>query len=258
MSHTDAPPILSVEELERYDRQLMLDEIGPSGQAQLKMAKVLIVGAGGLGSTIALQLAAAGVGNLVIIDHDRVSLSNLNRQILHAMPDLDKFKVDSAKETLGQLNPHVHIETVTDSINEQNAAQLAAGCDLIIDALDNLPTRMILNLLAIDLKIPFVHGAVNGFDGRALTILPGKSACLQCMQRGPSKPAEAKFPVLGAAPALIGAVQATEAIKCLLGIGEPLAGRLIQYDGLAMAWKEYHVKMNPNCSHCSHLQHKEK
>lgn len=255
------PPLstrLSTDELERYDRQLLLDEIGPSGQVKLKNAKVLIVGAGGLGSTISLQLAAAGVGTLRIIDHDRVSLSNLNRQILHTVSDLDKFKVDSAEETLQRLNPHIRIETVIDSIRQQNATQLADGCNLIIDALDNLPTRMILNKVAIDLNIPFVHGAINGFEGRVLTVLPGKSACLQCMMHRPVKSAEAKFPVLGVAPALIGALQATEAIKCLLLIGAPLAGRLIQYDGLAMTWNEYNVKMNPNCSHCSHLQHKEK
>jgi len=248
--------MLTVAELERYDRQILLDEIGPTGQEKLKQAKVFICGAGGLGSPAALYLVAAGIGALKIIDHDRVSLSNLNRQILHGDSDVDRFKVNSARDCLKRLNPRVTIETRTETLTADNAAGLVAGSDVIIDALDNLDTRSILNRAAMNLCIPLIHGAVNGFEGRALTILPGRSACLRCMHTGPLPPS-GKFPIIGVTPAVIGAIQATEAIKLLLGIGDLLLDRLIVYDGLTLRWTEFKVKMNPDCDHCGHLQQKE-
>ena len=245
--------MLSKNELERYDRQMLLDEIGQRGQELLKQAKVLIAGAGGLGSPSALYLAAAGVGTLKIIDNDRVALSNLNRQILHGDDDIDRLKVDSARDRLVGLNSHITVETVNDSITAENAMALASGCDIMVDALDNIETRFILNRTAVTLRIPFIHGAVSGFEGRAMTILPGESACLRCMHRGPA-PAPEKFPVIGVAPGVIGAIQATEAIKVLLNIGRPLLNRLMVYDGYNLTCREFRIKKNPQCDHCGQLQ----
>jgi adenylyltransferase/sulfurtransferase len=251
--------MLTIFELEKYDRQIMLEEIGPAGQEKLKQAKVFISGAGGLGSAAAFYLVAAGIGTVKIIDHDRVALSNLNRQILHGDPDVGRFKVDSAREYLLRLNPLVTVETGTETITDDNAAGLVAGSDVIIDALDNLPTRYILNRTAVNQLIPFIHGAVNGFEGRVFTVIPGRSTCLKCMHREPAEVpiSPVKFPVIGVTPAVIGAIQATEAIKLLLGIGDLLLDRLIVYDGLKLSWTEFKVEMNPDCDHCGHLQKKE-
>jgi adenylyltransferase/sulfurtransferase len=248
---------LSSDELERYHRQILLEEVGPQGQMVLKQSRIFIAGAGGLGSAIAFYLAAAGVGTLVIVDNDRVALSNLNRQILHGVPDLDRYKVDSAREKLARLNPHIKIETSTRTIDAQSAPQLAAGCNLVIDALDNVATRLIINKVAVDGKIPLVHGAIHGFEGRVLTVIPGQSACLACMRR-PATEKPGTFPVLGTAPGLIGTLQATEAVKCLLNIGKLLSGRMIHFDGLTMTCKEFRVNMNPQCPHCGHMQQKER
>jgi molybdopterin/thiamine biosynthesis adenylyltransferase len=245
--------MLSENDLERYDRQILLPEIGQSGQTKLRQAKVLIAGAGGLGSPAALYLAAAGIGTLKIIDNDRVALSNLNRQILHGDSDIGKLKVDSAKKRLARLNSHTSIETIAETMTEGNAVALAAGCDVIIDALDNIETRFILNQAAVAHRIPFIHGAVNGFEGRAMTIIPGKSACLRCMHRG-AAPSPSKFPVIGVAPGVIGAIQATEAIKVLLNIGRPLLNRLLVYDGFNLRCQEFKIKINPQCDLCGHLQ----
>lgn len=244
--------MLSANDLERYDRQILLREIGEKGQAKLQQAKVMIAGAGGLGSPSAIYLAAAGVGTLRIVDNDRVSLSNLNRQILHGDADINKLKVDSASHRLTQLNSHVVVETIADTITAANAAELTDGCDLLIDALDNIETRYILNQAAVAYRIPFIHGAVNGFEGRVMTILPGESACLRCMHRG-AAPLPSKFPVIGVAPGVIGAIQATEAIKVLLNIGKPLLNRLLVYDGFKLGFQEFKIKRNPQCNHCGQL-----
>jgi molybdopterin-synthase adenylyltransferase len=242
-------PILSSDELERYDRQILIDEIGVAGQEKLKKANVVICGAGGLGSPAAIYLAAAGVGSLTLIDHDQVALSNLNRQILHGDADIGRWKVDSAKEKLGKLNSHLMLQTVKVRITDENALEWVAGHDVIIDALDNLETRYALNRAAQEMGIAFIHGAVNGFEGRALTVIPGRSACLRCLHRD-ADPATGKFPVIGVTPAVIGVIQATEAIKYLTGIGELLADRLVVYDGLKAKWSEFKVKKNPACDHC--------
>jgi adenylyltransferase/sulfurtransferase len=241
--------MLSDNDLKRYDRQIMLPEIGEKGQVKLQQTRVLIAGAGGLGSPVALYLAAAGIGTLRIVDNDRVSLSNLNRQILHGDADIDKLKVDSAQERLGQLNSQIVIEKITETITAENAAELTNGCNLMVDALDNIETRFILNRASVMHGIPFVHGGVSGFEGRAMTIIPGKSACLRCMHRGPAPP-PSKFPVIGVAPGVIGAVQATEAIKVLLNIGKPLLNRLLVYDGFNLTCREFKIKRNPECDHC--------
>jgi len=247
--------MLTPNEQERYDRQIMIGEIGPEGQEKLKRSRVAIAGAGGLGSPIAIYLTAAGIGMIRVIDHDRVELGNLNRQILHWEEDIGRRKVDTARTKLRNLNPAVEIEGFAETITETNVSELVDGCDVIVDAMDNLPTRYILNRCAIEKKLPFFHGAVKGFEGRAMTIIPGETACLRCMYRGPVP--EEKFPVIGVAPAVIGSIQATEVIKYLLGIGRLLTNRLLIYDGLKGAFSEFTVNKNPNCDHCASLYRKE-
>ena len=242
--------MLTGDEKQRYDRQILIREVGEDGQEKLKRAKVIIAGGGGLGSPASIYLAAAGVGTIRIIDHDKVELSNLNRQILHWDKDVGRSKVDSASEKLSQLNQGVKIEAVEETINESNVSQLVAGFDLIVDALDNLPTRYLLNKTALEKNIPFFHGAVYGFEGRATTIIPGKTACLRCVYRGAIAP-EGKFPVIGVTPAVIGCIQATEVIKYIVGVGKLLTNRLVIYDGLNMKLTELKVKKDPNCEHCS-------
>ena len=243
--------MLTLSEAERYDRQIMIGEIGQEGQGKLKRSRVVIAGAGGLGSPIAIYLTAAGIGTIRIIDHDQVALSNLNRQILHWEEDIGRKKVDSAREKLRNLNSAVEIETIGETITANNVSQLVEGYDVIVDAMDNLPTRYILNRCAIEKNVPFFHGAVNGFEGRVMTVIPGKTACLRCMYRGPVP--QEKFPVIGVTPALIGIIQATEVIKYLLGIGNLLTNRLLLYNGLKITFSEFTVNRNPNCDHCGSL-----
>jgi len=246
--------MLTPDERERYDRQIIIKGFGEEGQEKLKRAKALIAGGGGLGSSTATYLAAAGVGMIRLVDHDKVEPSNLNRQILLWDEDIGKRKVDSSIEKLKRLNPAVKLEAIPETITESNVSQLVAGFDLIVDAMDNLPTRFLLNKAAIDNNIPFFHGAVYGFEGRAMTIIPGKTACLRCVYRGLIP--EEKFPVIGVTPAVIGCIQATEVIKYIVGLGKLLTNRLLVYDGLKMKFTELKVKKDPNCEHCAHLTSK--
>lgn len=241
--------MLTKEERERYERQILIPGFGEAGQEKLKKARVFIAGAGGLGSPVAIYLAAAGVGALRIVDHDRVELSNLNRQILHWDENIGGSKTDSAAAKLKKINPYVKIEALAETITEESAPRLAAGFDVIVDAMDNLPTRYLLNRTAIEKKIPFIHGAVYGFEGRAMTIIPGQTACLNCIYHGAIPPRE-KFPVIGVTPAVIGCIQATEVIKYIVGIGELLTNRLLVYDGLKTTFTELEVSKDPNCKHC--------
>jgi molybdopterin/thiamine biosynthesis adenylyltransferase len=245
--------MLTKEDLERYDRQIMLYGFGEEGQEKLKKARVLIAGIGGLGSPAAIYLAAAGIGNIKIIDHDRVELSNLNRQVLHWNENIGERKIDSAASKLKRFNPDVNIETVADTLSETNITKYVSGCDAIVDAMDNLPTRYLLNKIAIEKGLPFFHGAVYGFEGRAMTVIPGKSACLNCLYHGASMPRE-KFPVIGVAPAIIGCIQATEVIKYITGLGELLIDRLLIYDGLRMTFSELRVNRESGCEHCGDYQ----
>ena len=241
--------MLSDYELERYDRQIIIDGFGKEGQERLKRAKVFIAGAGGLGSPVSMYLAAAGVGRMRIVDSDIVEVSNLNRQILHWDADVGKLKANSARDKLQRLNENVQIDGLSERITEDNILELVADCDLIIDAMDNFPTRYLLNKAALARNIPFLHGAVHGFEGRATTIIPGETPCLRCIYPEAS-PGE-DFPVIGVAPAVIGCIQATEAIKYILGIGELLSGRLLVYDGLSLRFFEFELKKDPECPECS-------
>lgn len=243
--------MLTADELKKYDRQMMIRGFGEEGQGKLKKAKVFVAGAGGLGCASTIYLTAAGIGRIRVVDNDRVELSNLNRQILHWNGDVGRNKVESAVEKLGKLNRDVEIEAIKETITGDNIARLVADSDLIVDAMDNLPTRYELNKAALQKNIPFFHGAVYGFEGRAMTIIPGKTACLRCVYRGVIP--EKKFPVIGVAPAVIGCIQATEVIKYIVGLGELLTDRLLVYDGLNMKFTELNVRRDPECPHCGHV-----
>ena len=227
----------------------MLYGFGEEGQAKLKKARVFIAGAGGLGSPVAIYLAVAGIGTIRIVDHDRVELSNLNRQILHQDDNVGDTKADSAAAKLTKLNPGVKIEAIAETITEADVTRLVGDSDLIVDAMDNLPTRYLLNKTAIEKDIPFFHGAVYGFEGRVMTVIPGKTACLNCLYHGMAVPRE-KFPVIGVTPAVIGCIQATEVIKYIVGLGKLLTNRLLNYDGLKLTFTELKVRKDPNCKHC--------
>jgi molybdopterin/thiamine biosynthesis adenylyltransferase len=241
--------MLTDSERERYDRQLRIPDFGEAGQEKLKAATVFIAGAGGLGSPAAYYLAAAGVDRLLIADNDVVGLSNLNRQVLHGEPDLGKAKPVSAVEKLHHLNPNVIVETITETIDESKAADLVGDADGIVDALDNLPTRYLLNRVAQRKGIPFFHGAVYGFEGRVMTVLPGTTACLNCLYHG-AEGSGGTFPVVGVTAGVIGCLQANEVIKYLTGLGELLTNRLLIYDGLSAKFAEMKVKRDPACGHC--------
>ena len=240
--------MLTRDETERYSRQTMIVEIGKEGQEKLKKTRVFIAGAGGLGSSVAIYLTAAGIGNIRIVDHDTVELSNLNRQVLHWDRDIGNKKIVSAKGKLKRLNHNVKIDAIGERITENNISQFAANCDLTVDAMDNLPIRYLLNKVALEKNTPLFHGAVYGFEGRVMTIIPYKTACLRCVYRG-VMPGD-KFPVIGTTPAVIGSIQATEVIKYVLGIGELLTGRLLIYNGLDMQFTEFKTKKDPQCEHC--------
>ena len=242
--------MITDEERKRYARQILM--IGEAGQERLKAARVLVAGAGGLGTVISLYLAAAGVGHLRIIDCDVVETSNLNRQILHWSGDVGRPKTASVEEKLAALNPLIRIETVSGRIAEESIEEMARGCDLIVDAMDNFPTRYLLNRTAVEKGIPFIHGAVRGFFGQATTVIPGKTPCLRCFF--PGSPPQEVFPIIGATCGVIGAIEATEAIKLLTGQGEPLAGRLFLWDGLAGGADSITVERDPSCPVCGKLK----
>ncbi len=243
--------MLTSGELERYDRQLLIRGVGPEGQERLKRARIAIAGAGGLGSTAAIYLTAAGIGAIGLIDHDEVKLTNLNRQILHWTGDLGRKKVASAAEKLKRMNPWTEIIAVDRMITEENVADTLSGYDGVVDALDNLQTRFLLNKAALDRGMPLFHGAVRAFEGRVMTIIPGRTACLGCVYRGAMP--EEKLPIIGVTPAVVGSLQATEVIKYFAGIGKLLTDRFVVYDGLNMSFTELSVGMNPDCPHCGSI-----
>ncbi len=243
--------MLNEKERQRYARQLMIREIGETGQKKLKQAHVLVAGVGGLGSPIALYLAAAGVGHLRLVDNDRVDYTNLNRQVLHWTTDVGRPKTESAADKLPKLNDVIEIETLHETIDEKSETRLTKGIDIIMDATDNLETRFVLNAAALKKGIPFIHGAVAGFEGRMTVIIPGKTPCLGCIYHG-NIPKQ-KTPVLGATPAVVGTLQVTEAIKYITGAGQLLAGQLLVYDGLHMKFTTLTIKKDPNCRFCGHM-----
>ena len=224
---------------------------GDEGQERLKKAHIVIAGAGGLGSPVSLYLAVAGIGTITIIDMDVVDQTNLNRQILHTDRDVGKKKTVSAEEKLMAINPDIRIHAIDSRIDETNAARLVGSADGIVDAMDNYPTRYLLNEVAITKRIPLFHGAIRGFYGQATTIIPGKTPCLKCIF--PKAPPKEVFPVVGATTGVIGSVQATEVIKYLLGSGDLLTNRLFVWDGLAGRADEISAERIPCCPACGGL-----
>jgi molybdopterin-synthase adenylyltransferase len=241
--------MLDDQEIKRYDRQILIKDFGTEGQEKLKKSRILIAGAGGLGSAASYYLAAAGVGHLRIVDRDQVELSNLNRQILHWEKDIGRDKVKSAQEKLSQLNPGIEVEIQKDEINEATLPALMAGCDLVVDGLDNFPTRYLINEQIFRQGIPFIYGGILGLMGMATVIQPGQTPCLKCLF--PQAPPPQKFPVLGTTPGIIGLIEANEAIKYLVGFGTLLTGRLLVYNGQEMRFSEVQIESSPDCPVCS-------
>lgn len=242
---------LTPEDRTRYHRQMLLPPWDEQGQRALKNATVLVAGAGGLGSPVSIYLAVAGVGCIRIVDNDVPELSNLNRQILHGDADVGRPKVSSAADTLARLNPEIRIEPYQETISEENILDLAQGADIILDCMDNYQARFLLNHAALEKDIPLVHGAIWGLEGRVTTIVPGRSPCLRCLV--PTSPTTEIFPVVGVTPGVIGCLQATEALKYLVGVGELLLGRLLLYDGELMEFSEVRLRRDPACPDCSSL-----
>jgi len=248
------PPVsgggsLTPEELERYSRQIPIRGFGEEGQRKLKNAHVLVAGLGGLGTPASTYLVAAGVGHLTILDAERVELSNLNRQILHWQLDVGRSKAGSAIEKLWAMNPKAKIESRLETITRGNAGKLLKGADIVVDGMDNYPTRYLLNETCVHNRIPFIHGAVEGLVGQLATILPGEGPCLRCIipKEPPLKPA---FPVLGTTPGVIGCLQAMEAIKLIVGVGKPLVGRMLFFNGEDMTFDVIETRRDLKCPVC--------
>ncbi|HEY8763959.1 MAG TPA: molybdopterin-synthase adenylyltransferase MoeB [Solirubrobacteraceae bacterium] len=251
----EVPRTLSAEQRERYSRHLLLPEVGIEGQQKLLDAKVLLLGAGGLGSPAALYLAAAGVGTLGIVDNDEVDLSNLQRQVIHSTDRIGVSKVDSAEQTIAALNPDVKVEKHNLRLGPENIMEILPGYDIIVDGLDNFPTRYLLNDASVRLQIPVVSAAILGFEGQLSVFKPYDGPCYRCLFPVPP-PAElapscGANGVLGVLPGTMGLLQATEVIKLILGEGEPLIGRLLMYDALAARMTEVKVRRDPHCPICS-------
>lgn len=251
----ETPPNLTEAQRDRYSRHLMLPEIGDKGQAKLLSSRVLLLGAGGLGSPSGLYLAAAGVGTLGLVDADVVDASNLQRQILHATSRIGTPKVDSAEQTLKDLNPDVKVVKYQERLTSENIERILADkWDVIVDGCDNFPTRYLVNDASLIHDIPVVHGSIFRFDGQVTTFLPHEGPCYRCLYPEPPPahlaPSCAEAGVLGILPGIIGVLQATEAIKVLLGIGNTLAGRLLQYDSLGMTFRTFKLRRDENCPGC--------
>jgi molybdopterin/thiamine biosynthesis adenylyltransferase/rhodanese-related sulfurtransferase len=248
--------VLDADAAERYARHLVLPEVGVAGQRRLGQSRIALIGAGGLGAPASLYLAAAGVGLITLIDDDRVERSNLQRQVVHADARVGVAKVESARITLNALNPQVRIATIDERVRADNVEALLAGHDLVIDGADNFPTRYLLSAASLRLRIPLVYGAVHRFNGQVSVFDPRRadSPCYRCLFPQPPSAAEApncsEAGVLGVLPGIIGLLQASEALKLLLDIGEPLVGRLLCHDALAGTFRELRLPRDPACPGC--------
>ncbi len=247
-------PDFDREEVLRYGRHILLPEVGMEGQKRLKSAKVLLVGAGGLGSPAALYLAAAGVGTIGIVDFDSVDLSNLHRQIIHGTEDIGRSKLDSAEDAMRSVNPHVRVNKYAERLTSENALDILCDYDIVVDGTDNFPTRYLVNDACVLLGIPNMYGSIFRFDGQATVFCVKGGPCYRCLYPEPPPPGTvpscAEGGVLGVLPGLVGLVQATEAVKWILGIGESLMGRLVMYDALAMSFREVRIRRDPDCPVC--------
>jgi adenylyltransferase/sulfurtransferase len=245
---------LSNEEVKRYSRHLIMPEVGVEGQEKLKKGSVLCIGAGGLGSPAALYLAAAGVGTIGIVDFDVVDFSNLQRQVIHGTPDVGRSKLASAKDRLLALNPLIRIETYETALSSKNALELFKPYDIILDGTDNFPTRYLVNDACVILGKPNAYGSIFRFEGQASVFATKDGPCYRCLYPEPPPPGLvpscAEGGVLGVLPGVIGTIQATEAVKLIMGIGEPLIGRFLIYDALRMKFRELKLKKDPECPVC--------
>src|SRR6267143_56088 len=246
---------LSSEELERYSRHLMMPEVTPDGQRRLKAARVLCIGAGGLGSPAAVYLAAAGVGTIGIVDFDDVDLSNLQRQILHGTKDIGRSKLESARDRLRDANPNIEVELHECRFSSENASELVARYDLVVDGSDNFPTRYLSNDVCVFARRPNIYGSIFRFDGQSTVFAPHLGGpCYRCLFPEPPPPGSvpncAQAGVLGVLPGIVGTIQANEAIKLILGVGEPLVGRLLYFDALKMKFREFNLRRDPQCPVC--------
>ena len=255
------PRLMSEAQAKRYSRHLLVPEVGEAGQFKLLDSRVLLIGAGGLGSPAAYYLAAAGVGTIGIIDADVVDESNLQRQILHNTQRIGQYKAESARETIEALNPDVKVLTYIERLDESNVARIIADYDVILDGTDNFPTRYLLNDAAIIANKPVVHGSVFRFEGQLTVFKPYEGPCYRCLYPEPPPialaPSCAEAGVLGVLPGIIGLLQATETIKLLLGIGDPLVGRMMTYDALAGEFNELRLFRDPECPACGEHAHPE-
>jgi adenylyltransferase/sulfurtransferase len=244
----------SKEQLERYSRHLVLPEVGAAGQKRLLAARVFIVGAGGLGSSVGYYLAAAGVGTLGVADDDRVELSNLQRQIAHSVHDIGRPKAQSAKETFEALNPDISVAAVSETISRDNIRELIGDYDIVVDGSDNFPTRFLVNDACVMLGKPLVSGAVLGLEGQVTTILPREGHCYRCLFEGPPPPGAVptcqEAGVLGVVPGIIGALSATEALKLILSMGSVLKNEILVYDALGAKFRKVGISRNPECPLC--------
>ena len=243
---------LSRKQLEQYDRQIQLDEIGPSGQEILLNSKVLVIGAGGLGSAAVFYLAVAGIGTMGIADFDVVSLSNLQRQILHTVKDINRLKTDSAQEKLSALNPDIIIHTYPEKISENTIHNIIQDYDIVIDAVDNFETKFLINDACVHALKPFIHAGVQGFKGQILTYTPGHT-CYRCVFASPPD-IEIDKSILGSTAGVVGVLQAAEAVKYLLNIGTLLTDRILEINLLTMKFREIPVKKDPYCPVCGKAQ----
>jgi molybdopterin/thiamine biosynthesis adenylyltransferase/rhodanese-related sulfurtransferase/molybdopterin converting factor small subunit len=253
-SQTRPEEDLSPEEIKRYSRHLIMPEVGIDGQRKLKQSSVLCIGAGGLGSPAAMYLAAAGVGRIGIVDFDVVDYSNLQRQLLHGTPDVGRSKLASARDRINALNPHVQVDTYETALSSQNALELFAPYDVILDGTDNFPTRYLVNDACVILGKPNAYGSIFRFEGQASVFATKDGPCYRCLYPEPPPPGLvpscAEGGVLGVLPGIIGVIQATETMKLMIGIGEPLIGRFLIYDALKMRFRELKLKKDPECPVC--------
>ena len=242
------------DQIQRYSRHILLQDVGVEGQEKISNAKVLIVGAGGLGAPVALYLAAAGVGTIGIIDGDVVDLSNLQRQVIHFTPDVNKAKVFSAKEKINLLNPDVKVITYYELLTAANALEIIKDYDFVVDGTDNFPVKFLINDACIKAGKPFSHGGILRFDGQAITVLPGKTACYRCVFHAPppvnAVPTCSQAGVLGAIAGILGTIQATEVLKYLTSVGDLLTNRLLTFNAKTMEFRNIKVKHNPKCQVC--------
>jgi sulfur-carrier protein adenylyltransferase/sulfurtransferase len=246
--------LLTPAERSRYARHLALPEVGEEGQRRLKRASVIIIGAGGLGSPAAMYLAAAGIGRLGLVDYDRVEGSNLQRQILYGESSIGSAKVDAARVRLTDLNPHIRVETLKDSLSSRNALQVLEPYDIVLDGTDNFPTRYLVNDACVLLRKPNVYGSVFRFEGQVSVFDASRGPCYRCLYPDPPPPhlvpSCEEGGVLGVLPGVVGTIQAVEAVKLATGLGHPLIGRLLMFDALAMSFRTMKLEKNPQCKVC--------